>query len=190
MARTTFSGPVRSLNGFITTGNNMAQSLSAGTIDAESTANLTAAGSIDKYQGKVMQVTDADIIFNLPEIVVDTGSDEQIKSPNTTSTIGYEYAFLFSVSLTGANTFVLNAGTAAGRATADQLNGIAWYSNSATDPAANASWGSNGYDTLTLDATTRGGLQGTYVWVRAVAANNWAIQVMMNGNGTMVTPWS
>jgi len=190
MARTTFSGPVRSLNGFLTTGNNMAQSLSAGTIDASSTANLTAAGSIDKYQGKVMQVTDADIIFNLPEIVVDTGSDEQIKSPNTTSTIGYEYAFLFSVSLTGANTFTLNSGTAAGRATADQMNGMAWYSNSATDPAANASWGSNGYDTLTLDATTRGGLQGTYVWVRAVAANNWAIQVMMNGNGTMVTPWS
>ena len=190
MARTTFSGPVRSLNGFLTTGNNMAQSLSAGTIDAESTTNLSSVASIDKYQGKVMQVTDAAIIFNLPEIVVDTGSDEQIKSPNTTSTIGYEYAFLFSVSLTGANTFVLNSGTAAGRGTADQMNGMAWYSNSATDPAANASWGSNGYDTLTLDATTRGGLQGTYVWVRAVAANAWAIQVMMNGNGTMVTPWS
>ena len=190
MARTTFNGPVRSLNGFITTGNNMAQSLSAGTIDASSTANLTAAGSIDKYQGKVMQVTDAVIVFNLPEIVVDTGSDEQIKSPNTTSTIGYEYSFLFSESLTSTNTFTLNAGTAAGRSTADQMNGIAWYSNSATDPAANASWGSNGYATRTVAATTRGGLQGTFVWVRAVAANNWVIMAWMNGNGTMVTPWS
>ena len=91
---------------------------------------------------------------------------------------------------TSTNTFTLNAGTAAGRSTADVFNGIAWYSNSATDPAANASWGSNGYDTLTLDATTRGGLQGTFVWVRAVAANNWVIMAWMNGNGTMVTPWS
>jgi hypothetical protein len=190
MARTTFSGPVRSLNGFLTTGNNMAQSLSAGTIDAEATTNLSSVASIDKYQGKIMQVTDAAIIFNLPEIVVDTGSDEQIKSPNTTSTIGYEYGFLFTESLTSSNTFILNAGTAAGRSTADVFNGMAWYSNSATDPAANASWGSNGYDTLTLDATTRGGLIGTYVTVRAVAANVWVIQVMMNGNGTMVTPWS
>ena len=185
MARTTFSGPVRSLNGFISTGNNMAQSIGGSTVDGG-----TDVTGIDKYQGKVTQVTDAVTVFNLPEIVTDSGSDSQKNSPNTTSTIGLEYGFLFTESLTSTNTFTLNAGTAAGRSTADVFNGIAWYSNSATDPAANASWGSNGYDTLTLDATTRGGLIGTYVTVRAVAANVWVIQVMMNGNGTMVTPWS
>ena len=182
MARSTFNGPVRSLNGFITTGNNNAKAISSGTTNG--------ATNIDDYQGKVCSITDQAAVFNLPEIVTDTGSDAQKKSPNTTSTIGYEYSFLFSESLTSTNTFTLNAGTAAGRSTADQMNGIAWYSNSATDPAANASWGSNGYDTLTLDATTRGGLIGTYVTVRAVAANVWVIQAMMNGNGTMVTPWS
>ena len=182
MARSTFSGPVRSLNGFITTGNNMAQSLSAGTINA--------ASSVDTYQGKVMQITDAVIVFNLPEIVVDTGSDAQKKSPNTTSTIGYEYSFLVTESLTSSNTFTLNAGTAAGRSTADIFTGIAWYSNSATDPAANASWGSGGADTLTIDATTRGGLVGTYITVKAIAANVWAIDARLNGNGTFVTPWS
>ncbi len=185
MARTTFKGPVRSLNGFISTGNNMAQSIGGSTVDGG-----TDVAGIDKYQGKVTQVTDAVTVFNLPEIVTDSGSDSQKNSPNTTSTIGLEYGFLFTESLTSTNTFTLNAGTAAGRSTADVFNGIAWYSNSATDPAANASWGSNGYDTLTLDATTRGGLIGTYVTVRAVAANVWVIQVMMNGNGTMVTPWS
>ena len=185
MARTTFKGPVRSLNGFISTGNNMAQSIGGSTVDGG-----TDVTGIDKYQGKVTQVTDAVTVFNLPEIVTDSGSDSQKNSPNTTSTIGLEYGFLFTESLTSTNTFTLNAGTAAGRSTADVFNGIAWYSNSATDPAANASWGSNGYDTLTLDATTRGGLIGTYVTVRAVAANVWVIQVMMNGNGTMVTPWS
>ena len=182
MARTTFVGPVRSLNGFISTGNNMSQTLTAGTIDGG-----TDVVGIDKYQGKVMAVTDAAITFNLPEIIADTSTPN---NPNTLATIGIEYGFLFTESLTSSNEFILNAGTAAGRSTADVFNGMAWYSNSATDPAANASWGSNGYDTLTLDATTRGGLIGTYVTVRAVAANVWVIQVMMNGNGTMVTPWS
>ena len=182
MARTTFNGPVRSLNGFISTGNNMAQAIASGTTNG--------ATSIDTYQGKVCSVTDQTSVFNLPEIVIDTGSDASKKSPGTDSTIGYEYAFLVTESLTSSNTFTLNAGTAAGRSTADVLNGMAWYSNSATDPAVVTAWGSNAYDTLTIDATTRGGLLGTYITVRAVAANVWVIQAYMNGNGTFVTPWS
>ena len=185
MARSTFNGPVRSLNGFIATGNNMAQTLTAGTVDGG-----TDVTGIDKYQGKVTAITNAAIVFNLPEIITDTGSDSQINSPGTTSTIGLEYGFLVTNSLTAANTFTLNAGTAAGRATADIFTGIAWYSNSATDPAANASWGSGGADTLTIDATTRGGLVGTYITVKAIAANIWAIDARLSGNGTFVTPWS
>ena len=182
MARSTFSGPVRSLNGFITTGNNNAKAISSGTTNG--------ATNIDDYQGKVCSITDQVAVFNLPEIVTDTGSDAQKKSPNTTSTIGYEYSFLVTESLTSSNTFTLNAGTAAGRSTADIFTGIAWYSNTATDPAANASWGSGGADTLTIDATTRGGLVGTYITVKAIAANVWAIDARLSGNGTFVTPWS
>ena len=47
MARTTFQGPVRSLNGFLGTGPDMAQSIGAGTTDGG-----TDIAGIDKYQGQ------------------------------------------------------------------------------------------------------------------------------------------
>jgi len=185
MARSTFSGPVRSLNGFISTGNNMAQSIGGSTVDGG-----TDVTGIDKYQGKVTQVTDAVTVFNLPEIVTDTGSDAQKKSPGTTSTIGLEYGFVISENLTSTNTFTLNAGTAAGRSTADVYEGAAWYANTGSDPAATAAWNAGGTDTLTLDATTRGGLCGATIYVRAVGANMWTINAYLIGVGTFVTPWS
>ena len=183
MARTTFSGPVRSLNGFISTGNSMAQSLAAGT-------TTITASNMDTYQGKVTQITDAVIVFNLPEIITDTGSDAQKKSPGTTSTIGMEFGFVVAENLTSTNTFTLNAGTAAGRSTADVYEGAAWYANTGSDPAATAAWNAGGTDTLTLDATTRGGLCGATIYVRAVGANMWTINAYLIGVGTFVTPWS
>ena len=46
------------------------------------------------------------------------------------------YEFIVTASLTGGNTIVINAGTAAGRATADVFRGMAIYNNTATDPGA------------------------------------------------------
>jgi len=143
-----------------------------------------------QYQGKVTQVTDAVIIFNLPEIVTDTGSDASKNSPGTTSTIGYEYGFVTSVNLTTSNTFTLNAGTAAGRGTADVFEGIAWYANTAVDPHSTSAWTAGATDTLTLDATTRGGLCGSTIYVRAVGANMWTVNAYLTGTGTQATPWS
>ena len=82
----------------------------------------------------------------------------------------------------------MNAGTAAGRATADVFQGSAWY----VDTADNSVEGFNaaGTDTLTLDGSTRGGLGGSMVYCRAVGANIWLITADLNGSGTMVTPWS
>ena len=185
MARSTFNGPVRSLNGFIATGNNMAQTLTAGTTDGG-----TDVAGIDKYQGKVTSVTDAVIVFNLPEIVTDTGSDASKNSPSTTSTIGLEYGFVMSENLTSSNTFTLNAGTAAGRSTADIYEGILWYANTAADPHPTSAWTAGSTDTLTLDATTRGGLCGSTIYVRAVGANMWTVNAYVTGTGTQATPWS
>ena len=185
MARSTFSGPVRSLNGFISTGNSMAQSIGGSTVDGG-----TDVAGIDKYQGKVTQVTDAVTIFNLPEIVIDTGSDASKNSPGTTSTIGLEYGFVMSENLTSTNTFTLNAGTAAGRSTADIYEGILWYANTAADPHPTSAWTAGSTDTLTLDATTRGGLCGSTIYVRAVGANMWTVNAYVTGVGTQATPWS
>ena len=177
MARTTFKGPVRSLSGFISTGDVMGQALSAGTVDGGT--DIT---GIDLYQGRCMTIGNTTTVFNLPEIVSDSAVN-----PSTLSTIGLEYTFLLTANLSG-ETFTLNAGTAAGRSTADVFQGTASY----VDTADNSMEGFNaaGTDTLTLDGSTRGGLGGSIVYCRSVGANIWLIQCALNGNGTMVTPWS
>jgi hypothetical protein len=177
MARTTFKGPVRSLSGFISTGDVMGQALSAGTVDGG-----TDVAGIDLYQGRCMTIDNNTTIFNLPEIVSDSAVN-----PSTLSTIGLEYTFLLTANLSG-ETFTLNAGTAAGRSTADVFQGTASY----VDTGDNSMEGFNaaGTDTLTLDGSTRGGLGGSIVYCRSVGANIWLIDCSLNGSGTMVTPWS
>jgi len=185
MARTTFSGPVRSLRGFLGTGPEMAQSIS-GTTDGG-----TDIAGIDKYQGKVIQIGNANTVFNLPSII-DTatsavaGSDD----PNSTNRVGMVYEFLMTASLTGGNTFVLNAGTAAGRSTADVFRGMAIYNNTATDPGAVTAFSAGGTDTLTLTATTKGGLEGAHIRCRAVDGLIWLVEAQLIGNGAFAQPWS
>ena len=184
MARTTFSGPIRSLRGFLGSGPDMATgTIGAGTVDGGT--NIT---GIDLYQGKVVQLANNTVVFNLPEIITTTtanvaGSDD----PNSLNRVGYEITFLLTANLSG-ETFTLNAGTAAGRSTADVFQGSAWY----VDTGDNSVEGFNaaGTDTLTLDGSTRGGLGGSMVYCRAAANGVWLIQANLNGSGTMVTPWS
>ena len=177
MARTTFKGPVRSLSGFISTGDVMGQALSAGTVDGG-----TDVAGIDLYQGRCMTIDNNTTIFNLPEIVSDSAVN-----PSTLSTIGLEYMFLVTTNLSG-NTFTLNAGTAASRSTADVFEGTAWYNDTADNTVEGIASGST--DTFVMDGSTRGGLCGSQIFCRSVAANVWSITCMLSGNGTMVTPWS
>ena len=184
MARTTFSGPIRSLRGFLGSGPDMATgTIGAGTVDGGT--NIT---GIDLYQGKVVQLANNTVVFNLPEIITTTtanvaGSDD----PNSLNRVGLEYTFLLTANLSG-ETFTLNAGTAAGRSTADVFQGTASY----VDTGDNSMEGFNaaGADTLTLDGSTRGGLGGSTVYCRAAADGIWLINCALNGSGTMVTPWS
>ena len=185
MARTTFSGPVRSLRGFLGSGPEMAQSIT-GTVDGG-----TDIAGIDKYQGKIIQIGDANTVFNLPSIIdtatpVSSGSDD----PNSTNRVGIMYEFIVTSSLTGSNTFVLNAGTAAGRSTADVFRGMAIYNNTATDPGAVTAFNAGGTDTLTLTATTKGGLEGAQIQCRAVDGLIWQVSAQLSGNRTFANPWS
>ena len=185
MARTTFSGPVRSLNGFLGTGPNMAASIT-GTVDGG-----TDIAGIDLYQGKIIQVGNANTVFNLPSII-DTadGASAGGSDPSNLNRVGIKYHFILTASLTGGNTFVLNAGTAAGRATADVFAGMAIYNNTATDPGAVTAFNGSSTDTLTLTATTKGGLVGAQIECQAVDGLLWQISAQLIGNGAFANPWS
>ena len=183
MAQTTFDGPVKSLNGFIGAGPKMIQAIT-GTVSDSAT-------NINKYQGKVLTIGNANTVFNLPAIVATADSDVSCpgSDPNTKNNVGLEYEFLVTANLTGGNTFVLNAGTAAGHSVADVYVGMAIYNNTATDPGAVTAFAAS-LDTLTLDATTRGGLGGAHIKCRAVAGLTWQIEAQLIGNGAFVTPFS
>jgi len=184
MARSTFAGPVRSLRGFLGTG----PAMNTGTISAGTVDGGTDVAGIDLYQGKVIQLGNNTVIFNLPEIITTATADsEGSDDPNSLNRVGLMYTFLLTANLSG-ETFTLNAGTAAGRSTADVFQGQATY----IDTADNSVEGFNaaGADTLTLDGSTRGGLGGSIVYCRAAADGVWLIDASLNGAGTMVTPWS
>ena len=184
MARSTFSGPVRSLRGFLGTG----PAMNTGTIAAGTVDGGTDIPGIDLYQGKVVQLGNNTVIFNLPQIITTaTSAVAGANDPNSGNRVGLMYTFLLTANLSG-ETFTLNAGTAAGRSTADVFQGTASY----VDTGDNSMEGFNaaGADTLTLDGSTRGGLGGSIVYCRAAANGIWLIDCALNGNGTMVTPWS
>ena len=186
MARTTFSGPVRSLRGFLGTGPEMAQSIGAGTTDGG-----TDIAGIDKYQGKVIQLGDNVTVFNLPSIIATAtsavaGGDD----PSSANRVGMMYEFIVTSSLTSSYTFTLNAGTAAGRDKADVFRGMAIYNNTATDPGAVTAFTAGGTDTLTLTATTKGGLEGAHIRCRAVDGLLWLVEAQLIGNGAFANPWS
>ena len=187
MARTTFDGPVRSLNGFLGTGPNMARSISGATYDGG-----TDIAGIDFYQGKIIQVGNAATVFNLPSIIdtADGASAGPGSDPANLNRVGIKYHFIITTSLTGGNTFVLNAGTAAGRNTADVFRGMAIYNNTATDPGAVTAFNAGGTDTLTLTATTKGGLEGAQIECQAVDGLLWQVSAQLIGNGAFANPWS
>ena len=184
MARTTFSGPVRSLRGFLGSG----PAMNTGTIAAGTVDGGTDVKGIDTYQGKVIQLGNNAVVFNLPVIITTaTSAVAGDNDPNSGNRVGLEYTFLLTANLS-SETFTLNCGTAAGRSTADVFQGTASY----VDTGDNSMEGFNaaGADTLTLDGSTRGGLGGSIVYCRAAADGIWLIDCALNGNGTMVTPWS
>jgi hypothetical protein len=80
MAQTTFSGPVRSLAGFITAGVNSTISLTADT-------TLTVAA----HAGKIILLNDADGKFTLPSINVNTPTDPTPLAKTTTLALRFSF---------------------------------------------------------------------------------------------------
>ncbi len=84
MANTTFSGPVRSLNGFISFGPKAVVSLTANT-------TLTVAS----HAGRVLTCNDADGVFTLPTILASSASAVAgANDYNVLSNLGATFTFL------------------------------------------------------------------------------------------------
>ena len=166
MAKSTFSGPVKSLAGFITAGVNSSVSLTADT-------TLT----VDAHAGKILLCNDADGKFTLPSIVTTTPNDPT--DPNQLNNIGASFTFYVETAATdldiktdGTDKFVGGLYTGVNNATGKTF--ISGASN----------------DVVTLNGTTKGGLAGSIITVTAIAGAKYAIEGITLGSGTLVTPFA
>ena len=166
MAKSTFSGPVRSLAGFISAGNANVVSLTADT-------SLTVAS----HAGKILTCNDADGKFTLPSIVATApGRDDD---PNQTNNLGATFFFVVETAATDMD--ILTDGT-------DKFVGGLYIGVSDATGKTFLSGGSN--DVITMNGTTKGGLVGSIVQVTAMASAKYAVHGIILGSGTIVTPFA
>ena len=178
MAKTTFSGPVISQKGFINLGPSMTVSLTADT-----TLNVKG------HAGKILLTNDADGKFTLPSIktTADGASAGPDADPNnvgfgnsTQNNIGATFHFYVETAATDMD--ILTDGT-------DKFRGgimvaVDDGSKKAFIPAA-----SN--DVITMNGSTKGGLEGSVVSITAVDAATYLVHnSLLLGSGTIVTPYA
>jgi len=167
MSQTTFSGPVKSLGGFITAGVNSSVSLSADT-------TLTVAA----HAGKIIMLNDADGKFTLPSIDSSTPADPT--SPSQGNNIGASFFFYIETAATDLD--ILTDGT-------DKFVGAAIVAIDDSTNKAFVPGASN--DVMTLNGTTKGGVVGSVIQVTAIDAATYLVHdSLIIGSGTIVTPFA
>ena len=171
MANTTFSGPVRSLNGFISFGPKAVVSLTADT-------TLTVAS----HAGRVLTCNDADGKFTLPSIT--SGSSSGVAGTNdynVLSNLGCTYTFWVQTLATDMD--IKTDGT-------DRFFGAVFIGidSEATGETFLSSSGSN--DVMTMNGTTTGGIVGSWVEVTAIASAKYFVRGSLIGSGTIATPFA
>ena len=167
MAQTTFSGPVKSLAGFITSGVNSSVSVSADT-------TLTVAA----HAGKIILLNDADGKFTLPSISSATPSDPT--APDQANNIGA--SFFFYVETAATDLDILTDGT-------DKFVGAVIVA--VDDGTKKAFVPAAANDVITLNGSTKGGLVGSVVQVTAIDSATYLVHnTLLLGSGTIVTPFA
>ncbi|QDP65546.1 MAG: hypothetical protein GOVbin152_58 [Prokaryotic dsDNA virus sp.] len=166
MAQTTFAGPVRSLGGFISAGSSSFVSLTADT-------TLTVAD----HAGKVLLTNDADGKFTLPSIVATTPTDST--DPSQLNNIGASFTFVVVTAATDMD--ILTDGT-------DKFVGGTY--TGVTDATGKTFISGSSNDVITMNGSTKGGLAGSIVRVTAIASAKYAVEGIILGSGTLVTPFA
>ncbi len=167
MAKSTFSGPVKSLAGFISAGVNNSVSLTADT-------TLT----VDAHAGKILLCNDADGKFTLPSIVTTTPSDPT--DPNQTNNIGATFNFYIETAATDLD--IKTDGT-------DKFKGAILVA--VDDGAKKAFVPAATNDVITMNGSTKGGIVGSIVSFTAIDTATYLVHSsLLIGSGTIVTPYA
>ena len=177
MARTTFQGPVRSMGGICQQGPGAVVAITSST-----TLNpVDHGGRIISVGGTLA----ANVVLTLPAIDTSTNpvTSGPGQDPNTTNNQGVVYTIWvpttvatssLKIGTDGTDKFV---GTIFGVDT-DSSNALVAYTAGATN------------DYINLNGGTTGGVAGTWIQIVAVAANKYMVTGVVNGSGTVATPFA
>lgn len=168
MARSTFSGPVRSLNGFYSTGPGCVVNLANGT----NTITLTVAD----HAGKVIRTNDASLVITLPTIsasTTDTG--------DTANNCGAVYTIFVETAATALS--ITTDGT-------DKFVGSILMVDTDTAGAATGYAPGAANDFINMNGTTTGGIAGSWVRITALTTAKYMVEGVLLGSGTVATPFA
>jgi len=170
MAKTTFSGPVYSKNGFINTGPGMTVSL---------TADTTL--SVATHAGRLLLTNDADGVFTLPTINVSSNSgvagDTDYNNPNN---IGATFNFYVETAATDMD--IKTDGT-------DKFKGA--ILSAVDDGAKKAFFPAANNDVITMNGGTKGGLVGSILSITAIDDDAYLVHSsLLKATATIVTPFA
>ena len=175
MANTTFSGPVRSKNGFQSIGPGAVVALTAAT-------NLTVAN----HAGRILTMDPVGTPTAITLPTINATADSAVagaSDPNNPSTIGTTFEILFIDEFTGT---ISTDGT--DKFVGSVMVGVDDGSKKAFVPAA-----ANDVVNLNGEAgagnATKGGLIGSRIKFTATADNTYMVEGLLIGDGTIVTPF-
>jgi len=177
MARTTFSGPLRSMGGMYQQGPGAVLTLtSSTTLDP-----VTHGGRLLVIGGSLA----AALTLTLPTI--NTNADASTAGPgrdyNTQNNLGVLYTIWVSTTISTSSLKIGTDGT-------DKFIGslLSVDTDSAGAMVGFTAAASN--DFINLNGTTTGGVAGTWIEIRAIAALKYCVTGVILGTGTVATPFA
>ena len=170
MAKTTFSGPVYSKNGFINTGPGNTISLTADT-------TLTVA----THAGRLLLTNDADGKFTLPTINVDSNAAAAGSTDyNNLNNVGATFNFYVATAATDMD--ILTDGT-------DKFVGAILLA--VDDGAKKAFFPAAANDVITMAGSVTGGIVGSVLSITAIDDDKYLVHdSLVLASGTIVTPFA
>ena len=177
MARTTFQGPVRSLGGIYQQG-------PATVVDITSSTTLNPvdhAGRIIAVGGSLA----AAVTLTLPAINVTANpkTSGPGQDPSTANNEGVVYTIWVPTTISTSSLKIGTNGT-------DKFVGSLLSVDTDSSGAVVGFTAGASNDFINLNGTTTGGVAGTWVQIVAIAANKYMVTGVVNGSGTVATPFA
>ena len=177
MAQTTFQGPVRSLNGFITQGPDNVVNITANTtltVAAHAGKIITAGGTLA-----------SNLVITLPTIntsatPVSAGPGQDPNNPNNQGAV---FTFFVPTTVATSSLKIVTDGTDKYTGSiltidTDSSGAMAGFAPAATNDAIN------------LNGSTTGGVAGSYIQITALSSALYMVQGVVNCTSTPATPFA